>query len=274
MNTSETPTHSLAGWRDPVLIRRRSRSFGHVFATGATIVLLAVLEAGVLAPLMQIVLGMAPAEAWGVSAVIAIVSAIAMHFAGRIHAGVGRHRSGDTRGRVVGLTVGWLALGVTLAVLRVIGMATSTDVTGIGQGMASGPTVEDFVAAGLFLVLYLISGTIAFSQGMDRNDAHEAQVLAEQEHQRSRSQLEFWEAQLVRVSREIDRRHADVLRVDDLAAVERRLSERVRDASQDQVRTELGRIKADPAVIGVASARHPDHPVARTTERHETEDTA
>lgn len=263
MSTTETPAHSLAGWRDPVLIRRRGRSFGHLFATAATIVLLAVLEASVLAPLMQIVLGMAPVEAWGVSAVIAIASAIAMHFAGRIHAGVGRHRSGDGRGRVVGLTAGWGALGIALAVLRVIGMATSTDVTGIGQGVASGPTAKDYVAAGLFLVLYVISGTIAFSQGMDRNDAHEAQVLAEQEHRRTRSQLEFWEAQLVRVSREMDRRQADVLRVDDLAAVERRLSERVRDASLGQVRTELGRLKGDPAVIGVASPRHPDHPVGR-----------
>lgn len=269
---SPSPTHSLSGWRDPVLVRRRGRSRAHQAASWGTIVLLAVLEAGVMAPLMQIVLGMGPVEAWGVAGAIAVASAIAMHVAGRIQAGVGPHRSGDGRGRVFWLAGGWLLLGFALATLRVIGMSTPTDVTGIGQSTAPGVGLKDVVAAGLFLVLYVISGTIAFSQGMDRNDAHEAQVLAEQELGRVRSQLEFWEAQLTRVTRELERRQADVERVDELEELERGLSVHVRDAALGQVRTEIGRLKADPAVTGIASPRHPDHPASaagqtRTEER-------
>lgn len=266
-STTPTQAHatSLGGWRDAVLVRRRGRSRSHQAASWGTIVLLALLEAGVMAPLMQIVLGMSPLESWGVAGAIAIASAIAMHFAGRIQAGVGPHRSGDSRGRVFGLGGGWLLLGFALALLRVIGMSTSTDVTGIGQASTGGASIKDFVAAGLFLVLYVISGTIAFSQGMDRNDAHEAKVLAEEELGRVRVRLEFWEAQFTRVTREIERRQADVERVDDLADLERDLSEHVRDAALGQVRTELGRHKADPKVIGIASPRHPDHPAGAAT---------
>lgn len=253
---------TLTGWQDPVLIRRRGRSVAHVVATWFIVALLAILEAGVLEPLMEVVLGMGTAESWVVAGVIAIVGAVAMHIAGRIAAGVGPHRAGDGRVRVIALVGAWLLLGAALAVLRVVGMATSTNVTTIGQAHASSgaPSVKDLVAAGLFFVLFLIAGLIAFGQGMDRNDVHEALVLAEQARDGNDDTRTFWEGQLTRTAREYERRRADEARIEAWAAAERDLSAQVRDAAYGQVRTEIGRLKTDPAVIGIASPRHPDHP--------------
>lgn len=262
-STQSTSPRSLAGWADPVLIRRRGRSLGHLVATTAIVVTLAVLEAGVLAPLMQVVLNMSDIESWGISLVIALASAVAMHVAGRIHAGVGPHRSGDRPGRVFALVGAWAMLALTLGVLRVIGMGTSTDVASVGKAAPASDPVKDAVAAGLFLVLFVISGLIAFSQGMDRNDAHAAQVLAEKELAGVRDRLVFWEAQLTRLSTELERRRTDERRVDDLAAIERELSASVLAAAQGRVRTEIGRHAGDPAVIGNASPLHPTHPARR-----------
>ena len=259
---SAAPRRSLGGWFDPALLRRRGRSLGQRVAAYGVIVVLAVLESSVLAPLMEVVLNVPTLEAWVVSATISVAGAYVMHSAGRTHAGTGLHRSGDGRARVVLKVAVWAVAGVVITAMRVIGMATSTDVQGIGRSAGNAIEAADVVAAGLFLVLFAMAGVIAFSQGMDRNDAHEALVLAEEALDDVREKLLFWEAQLTRMAQEIERRQDDVSRIDRLAEVERSLSAHVRDSSSARVRTELGRLKGDPSVMGVASPEHPEHPVA------------
>lgn len=257
---------TLSGWADPVLVRRRGRSVGHLLFTWGVILLLALLEAAVLAPLMEVVLNIGVLEAWGIAGIIALVGAVAMHVAGRVQAGMGPERAGDAQSRVVLLVGVWLVLGLVLAVLRVIGLSVSTDITSIGQDSGAGAEAKDLVAAGMFFVLFAISGILAFGMGMDRNDAHEAQVLAEEALGTNAERLTFWEIQLVRVAREVERRQADQARVEVLAQAEREISARVRDAAMGQARTEIGRLKGDPAVTGIASTRHPDHPAHGTSD--------
>lgn len=251
---------SLSGWVDPVLIRRRGPSHGRTVVTVVIVALLAFMEAGVLAPLLQVVVLMTEWESWGVSWLIAVISAYTMHLAGRRHAGFGPHRAGDGRGLTILVVVAWLAVGLVVTGLRVVGLSMSTDIQGLGQDRVAGLPVGDGFAALVFLLLYVMAGLIAFAHGMDRNDAHTALVLAETEWASVQEALEFWESQLLRVACELDRRHADVARVERWAETERDLSVKLRDASLARVRTEIGRVKADPAVMGIASLRHPDHP--------------
>ena len=254
------PGKTLAGWADPVLITRRGKDPAQRVTTWLVVGLVVLLEAGVLAPLMVIVLNMGNVEALLVSSAVAVISAIVMHVAGRIHAGAGPHRAGDSMVRVVALVSAWMMLGLAITILRIIGMSTSTDLSAIGvpdQGIQT----KDVVAAAMFLLLYMISGLLAYST-VDRNDVHEASLLTAGRREATLTQLGFWEGQLVRLSREGQRRAADIKHLDMLAKYEQQLSAEVRDVSMGLVRTEIGRLK-DSQVMGISSPNHPGHPMQK-----------
>lgn len=249
---------TLAGWADPVLITRRGNDPAQRVATWLVVGLVVLVEAGVLAPLMKIVLNMDTLEASLVSSAVAIISAVVMHVAGRIRAGVGPHRAGDSMLRVVALVSAWTMLGLAITILRVIGMATSTDLSAI-SAPDPGIKTTDIVAAAMFLLLYTIAGLLAFATD-SRNDVHEAMLLTAGRRESTLTQLIHWEGVLVRLSREGQRRAADIKHLDMLAKYEEQFSADLRDAAQGLVRTEIGRLKTTPAVMGIASPKHPEHP--------------
>lgn len=253
-----SPSTTPSAWADPALLAKHGTSRPQELWKWAQILLLSVVDAFLIAPLIELVLNESPTKSLLIAAAVACAAAIGMHTAGRLHAGTrGQGRTHNPIAIVI--TLIWLGIGCTLAWLRLTGLSISTDVTG-DSGDPTVSTTSDTVAAIALLLIYALAGILAFVHGSSRNDAHAAWGLSRVRLDQAKLELNQWEGILGRLGRERVRRAEDVAHVGAFTQHELERSQSLAAEAKAFARYEIARLKSDPTVSGITSPRHPDHP--------------
>lgn len=253
--------HRIA-WADPSRVYVRRPGIGQAILL-AGIFVLAVLDAYLMMPALQSVLRL-PAEttekiAYGISA----ASALAAGWSGYHLRGASGNHPGVRRHLLLPLAVltGWLALGVFIAVIRLVGSANRSTVAYDQGATASTLSASAWTAAGLFLVFYLLVGALALGDLYHlRQDAVAALRRATRRRDKVAHALRDHEALLRRLVETCSIRHLETLLLAEQAGL-------VKDGNATHAAElmQLSRhsqavLLGSPSATGISSPDHPKNP--------------
>ncbi len=260
--TTESSGHAMA-WSNPPLSTSKGVSAWARFGVPVVILLGAVLDAALLKPVFDLILDTGEWESWGIAIVLSVVAAVAQFVAGRITRG---HRGNGRPGWPVSaalIVVVWLIVGIGVAIARLvksqIAVAVQVGATATSTSQAVEP--PEFVAAGLFLALYLLVGILAFSDGFEaRQDAWSARRNVERELAALHPMHVDGERYYRRLSQ-----YRGLLGFQ-LGSIDRARIEAERDnasigaEAKAYARQAIALLHRDVAITGITSPDHPDHP--------------
>ena len=204
---------------------------------------------------------------WLTAAGIGLVALLAAGWAGWSWRGARGNHPGSPSALVlpVALLAGWAAGGIVVMRMRLTASGITTAVAYQGAAPSAAPTASfDTVAALAFLVVYLIVGTLAFSDFYERrNDAYTAGRGELVALEKVRADLGPAEATYQQLLIDATRRREEIRRVDDDAMMALGANEAFAAELKQLVRDEMATGWGDPRRTGVTSPRHPDNPHAR-----------
>ena len=194
--------HQRIAWVNPAGVYQRAPHLtqGLMFAG---IFVLAVLDSYLMLPALQSVLRL-PVEttekvAYGISAAAALAAGWAGY---QLRGATGNHPS-RKRHMVLPAMVGaaWLLLGASIAAIRLVGTSSRANVSyGGATSAAAGISMPSWTVAGLFLIFYLLVGTLAMGDLYHlRQDAVSALRRATRRRSKAAKALEDQEALLRRL---------------------------------------------------------------------------
>jgi hypothetical protein len=249
-------------WYHPVLAELTHRPWVRPVLMGAALVLGVVADAGVLEPSLEHVLRAAVRTSWLLALTLTLVATAAMASAGwHLRDATGNH-PGD-KAALIGPSVAvlcWLGLGGTITAVR---MTAAQLATGAAfDGAVSTPAPKEVVPAMTFLLLYLLTGTIALVECYnERNDAFTGLLTARKRVAKVTPLLQAAQALQVRLNENYFVRCLDVASLQRAHAVEL-----AGNAALAQELLELSRIEqaiglGSPITTGTTSVKHPAHPL-------------
>lgn len=256
--------HRVA-WADPSRVYARRPLLTQVILL-TVIFVLAVLDAYLMMPALQSVLRL-PVEttekiAYGISA----ASALAAGWVGHYLRGATGNHPGSLRHKLLPLAVlaGWLALGVFIAVIRLVGSSNRAAVA-YDQASATASTLSAsaWTSAGLFLVFYLLVGALALGDLYHhRQDAVAALQRATRRRDKVAHALRDHEALLCRLVETCSIRHFETLLLAERAGLIK-----AGNATHAAELAQLSRhsqavLLGSPSATGITSPDHPKNPGA------------
>jgi hypothetical protein len=255
-------SHRIA-WADPSRVyARRPLVTQAVLLT--VIFVLAVLDAYLMMPALQSVLRL-PVEttekiAYGISA----ASALAAGWSGHHLRGATGNHPGSRRHLLLplGVVLGWLALGVLIAVIRLVGGSNRIAVAyDQASTTASTLSASAWTSAGLFLVFYLLVGFLALGDLYHvRQDAAAALRRATRRRDTVARTLRDQEALLRRLVETCSIRHLETLLLAEQAGLVK-----AGNATHAAELVQLSRhtqavLLGSPSATGITSTDHPKNP--------------
>lgn len=260
----ELATGHRIAWADPSRVyARRPLVTQAILLT--SIFVLAVLDAYLMMPALQSVLRL-PVEttekiAYGVSA----ASALASGWSGFHLRGATGNHPGSRRHLMLPLAVlaGWLALGLSIAVIRLVGSSNRATVAYDQDASTSTLTTSAWTAAALFLVFYLLVGALALGDLYHlRQDAVTALQRATRRRDTVERTLRDQEALLRRLIETCSVRHLETTLLAEQAGLVK-----AGNAAHAAELLQLSRhtqavLLASPSATGITSPDHPKNPGA------------
>lgn len=253
--------HRIA-WADPSRVYARRLAVWQAILL-AGILVLAVLDAYLMMPALQSVLRL-PVEttekiAYGISA----ASALAAGWSGHYMRGAAGNHPGSRRHLLLPLAVltGWLALGVSIAVIRLVGSSNRATVAYDQTATASPLSASAWTAAGLFLVFYVLVGALAFGDLYHlRQDAVSALQRATRRRDKVAHALRDHEALLQRLVETCSVRHLETLLLAEQAGLVK-----AGNAAHATELVQLSRhsqavLLGSPSATGITCPDHPKNP--------------
>jgi hypothetical protein len=249
-------------WYHPVLAELTHRPWVRTVLVGAALVLGVVADAGVLEPSLEHVLRAAVRTSWLLAATLTLVATAAAASAGwHLRDATGNHP--EDKAALIGpcvIVVSWLVLGGVITAVRMTAAQIATGAAFDGAVTTSAP--REVVPAMMFLLLYLLTGTIALVECYnERNDAFTGLLTARKHLAKVTPLLQEAQSLQVRLNENFHVRCLDVASLQRAHAIEL-----AGNAALARELLELSRLEqaiglGSPITTGTTSVKHPAHPL-------------
>lgn len=255
--------HRIA-WADPSRVYARRPVVSQAILL-AGILVLAVLDAYLMMPALQSVLRLPVKTTEMIAYGISAASALAAGWSGHHLRGATGNHPGNRRHLLLplGVLTGWLALGVFIAVIRLVGSSNRATAAydQAATTTASTLSASAWTSAGLFLVFYLLVGALALGDLYHlRQDAVAALQRATRRRDAAAHTLRNHEALLRRLVESCSIRHLETLLLAEQAGLVKAGNAAHAAELMQLSRHSQAVLLGSPSSTGITSPDHPKNP--------------